>query len=545
MRLTLRTMLAYLDGILEPDDAQDIGKKIEDSQYATSLFHRVRDVMRRLRLAAPSISERGPGLDANTVAEYLDNTLSPDRVPDFEKVCLESDIHLAEVASCHQVLAAVLGEPVEIDPESRQRMYQLPQVAAQAAAGREEGGAGASGDGASGDAALHMARPKPTVPEYLREPPKRRSLLTTAVLLLLAGCFAGVVLWSLGLLKPLGNLVRTGRWNPEVAAESTSLKTNQGPGTAAPATGKGESKTPSTPPATPTGQKAPSSPTTTEKATSVSAPGVKGGPAPLLGGAKPDQIPAAPVKEGVPGKEAPLAPLPGGIAKSDLKLPGPAVPPTPGPGINPAGPATKPEKPVPEPVVVERIGHFSSEDQVLLQYDAKVHDWLRVSTAEPLFTGQRVLAMPTYRDEIVLDAGIIVQMVGATQVQFLPGNPQALPSLEVAFGRLLLQPVAQGGRQLRLVVGGRSGILTLVDAGSIVAVEVAFYHSPGTNPETEATHVVADLYATHGAIRWEEKVENAPLRILAPARLALDALAPPRRNRSRTRTCRSGSSRSN
>ena len=233
MRLTLRTMLAYLDGILEADDAQDIGKKIEDSQYATGLLHRIRDVMRRLRLAAPSISERGPGLDANTVAEYLDNTLPPDRVPDFEKVCLESDIHLAEVASCHQVLAAVLGEPVEIDPESRQRMYQLPQVAAQAsAASRGEGPREVSGDGStSADAASHQGRPRPMVPAYLREPPRRRSLLVTAVLLLLAGSLAGALLLALGFFEPgthLGNLVRTGRWKAEVAVAPGPSQTDQG-----------------------------------------------------------------------------------------------------------------------------------------------------------------------------------------------------------------------------------------------------------------------------------------------------------------------------
>ncbi len=224
MRLTLRTMLAYLDGILEADDAQDIAKKIEDSQYATSLLHRIRDVMRRLRLAAPSISERGPGLDANTVAEYLDNTLPPDRVPDFEKVCLESDIHLAEVASCHQVLAAVLGEPVEIDPESRQRMYQLPQAAAQAtAASREEAG-GSSGDGAAvGDAALHQVRPRPMVPEYLREPPRKRSFLVTAALLLLAGCVVGALLLAFGFFD---------RWNPARSTASNPTKqsrTDKGP----------------------------------------------------------------------------------------------------------------------------------------------------------------------------------------------------------------------------------------------------------------------------------------------------------------------------
>ncbi|HMB06614.1 MAG TPA: hypothetical protein VKP69_23110 [Isosphaeraceae bacterium] len=123
MRLTLRTLLAWLDDTLPPSEVREIGKQVGESPFAQELVDRIHRVTRQRRLTIPS--EKGPdSSDPNLVAAYLDNELDPDLVADYEKKCLMSDVHLAEVASVHQILS-LIGQKAKVPNEARTRMYHL------------------------------------------------------------------------------------------------------------------------------------------------------------------------------------------------------------------------------------------------------------------------------------------------------------------------------------------------------------------------------------------------------------------------------------
>ena len=123
MRLTLRTLLAYLDDTLSAEEAKLIGQKVNESESAQELIEKIKRVTRRRGLSTPPAAANGS--DANTVAEYLSDALPSDQVGTFELSCLESDVMLAEVAACHQILTLLLSDPVRVPPTARQRMYQL------------------------------------------------------------------------------------------------------------------------------------------------------------------------------------------------------------------------------------------------------------------------------------------------------------------------------------------------------------------------------------------------------------------------------------
>jgi len=105
MRLTLRTLLGWLDGVLPPEDHAVIGERVSGSRIATGFVGRIRDLVARPDVGAPVRGGRSITDDPNHVAEYLDNALASAHLVDFERVCVESETHLAEVAACHRMLA--------------------------------------------------------------------------------------------------------------------------------------------------------------------------------------------------------------------------------------------------------------------------------------------------------------------------------------------------------------------------------------------------------------------------------------------------------
>ena len=181
MRLTLRTLIAWLDDTLTPAEVRTIGQQVADSPFAKELVERLQRVTRQRRLTFPG-DGGSEATDANVVAGYLDNQLTPDHVAEFEKRCLTSDVHLAEVASVHQILS-LIGQKAKVPADAKLRMYRLVR-------GRE-----ASREQAPRPPKVGSSAPKPPVtepiaawsgPSTARRSSLERALAAGFVLLLIA-----------------------------------------------------------------------------------------------------------------------------------------------------------------------------------------------------------------------------------------------------------------------------------------------------------------------------------------------------------------------
>ncbi len=503
MRLTLRTMLAYLDDVLDPADAKVLGKKIQESEFASGLAQRVQAVTKKLRMGAPRLDGKGMGNDANTVAEYLDSTLPQDRVGDFERVCLESDKHLSEVAACHQILTLVLGKPADVPPQLRERIYALgnPDTLAaaspvtpppvQVAAGTNGRPAAKSDDGA--------------VPEYLQAG-RRANLLPLIATIAATFLIAAVILRMMGPFDGSHPVLRMLRGGPQVADVPS-----QGPGPeVSPPTPDTSSDTapPTTPPATtpPTGAgdqaarnvASPDAIEVAPPAAPAAAAADSGEPAPTPPPAAPDVAvtpppdvsPAPPTPPAVnTAGPAPAAPLPEAVASADVPAKTGRRP------LLPPAPAVKPPP--------MDVGRFTSDGQVLATLDPVDELWKLKPALGALVAGERLISLPTYRPQLTLPT-VQITFAGEGALQLAQPSEGNISNVIVDQGKLLVVAVGAMGSQIDLNLSGIKGLLTLVDADSAVAIKVLRWLPPGTDPSEGPGAVVVELFNTHGRVTWQE-----------------------------------------
>ncbi len=470
VRLTLRTLLAYLDDTLEPGQAREIGQKLAESPTAQELVARIKQVTRRRRLTTPSVGGPGSGLDANTIAEYLDNELPPDRLAEVEETCLASDVHLAEVAACHQILTLVLGQPALVPPTARERMYALVRGRESVRSRRASAtavGHGATADGAAGqddtDEALLLGLPLYGQRQWLRwaVPLAAACLLVTA----------GIALW----------MALSGPPQPQPRP-----------------TGDGSDRRVAV---APNGDRPKTTPSPTESAVTPTA-----------------TTPTEPARSPDTKTEPAAEPK----AKPEVKTP---TAPTPAAGAKPQAPPPV-QPPSTERRELGRASLVAGPPSVLLQH-AEGKPWVRVRPQrDRVASVDQLVSLPGYRSEVRLDSGVYLTLWGSLpefsgipvleSAVVLHANPAFDLDFTLDHGRVVLaNHKSAGPARVRARFLGEVWDLTLSDPETELSLELIgtclpYTREPGGGEPMNDVALVALRGHASVRIRYEEYALPAP-----------------------------------
>ena len=545
MRLTLRTLLAYLDDILPPSQTKSIGERIAASPPAGELVERIRDVMRRRRLTAPEPDGSGGGIEPNLVADYLDNSLAAAKVPEIERLCLDSDVNLAEVAACHQILTLVLGEPVEISPQLRERMYGLmpapagpadidepppPSKQVREATGAEQLAAirGAERKRSTTVAPAASTVTANRVPDHLRREPITGRVFAWGLVALLAAAYLGL-LWfdptlfpGVGKKQPPAVAVNDGNPAPKNAGEAAEAGTAVAP--------------PAEPPATlpDTAEIAATEAATAAAAAAAAAAELPVDPAP--------PAPAAPRADGRPAEGTmPRTPAAGNgdaiaSATAPAAVPNAATPKPTAPG---AATATPPAMVPPADQAGVPAIEYLSTSGVLLRQDAKTGAWFLVSHGINPPRGAAIAVPEPFEATLKIEhLPAIVTLLGGTRLQAFGGTDAGPVGLDIAQGRLRLaaRPAAaakaespvdptatpaagQGKPQpaaglpiVAVRLGTRLLRVELLTPDSACALEVRPLQPAGLDEDLTGSTSVGTLYVTSGSVRLADGAGRVEVR---------------------------------
>lgn len=455
LRLTLRTLLAYLDDTLEPTQARDIGQRIKDSEAAQELIERCKTVMRRRRLTAPSPDPDEASLDANIVAAYLDNSLPPEKVGKAERQFLKSDTELAEVACVHQILSMVLGKSAEVSREARNRAYSLVGGAPERPVlARPISPAPKQPDARPVDARLLDSQPLPlAIPAYNAGMGAKGVAGTVAIVLLLT-CALAVVVWKV--ITPPGD-------NADISDQI--------------ALGPGLVEHPEMEPEPASEPETPAAP--------IEAPALKD---------------AEDSKETKAELETPALPLPEAISPPSEKAALEPKEESETPAVEKDDGAPKPEPPPAPPVVDATIplGRYRTPGSVLLKQTPR--DLQRIRQDGLLFAGETLINLEGFRSQVYLPSEASLEFVDLVRVAVEPSPAEAL-AMELQRGRVVIRGAEEPIRIL-LRFHARNFTLNISGPSPLVGLEVALDDllEPKRSLKIQAVRGDVEVIAMDGAV---------------------------------------------
>jgi hypothetical protein len=169
----------------------------------------------------------------------------------------------------------------------------------------------------------------------------------------------------------------------------------------------------------------------------------------------------------------------------------------------------------------QRVGRWVPDQEVLLRMAGSSADWHRVVAGVAFNTGDKLLALPTFRPTVSLAAGISLTLAPETLVEFNQVD-EGVPVVRLDYGRLVMMTTGKANVKVKLALGPAEGTVAFDDADATVAAEVRPFHLPGSDPEKVEPRLAIALYGVSGDASWTP-ARGESVKLHAPVQLVLAA----------------------